>query len=156
MFGILKKLWDKTANTAGKDFGELEYEAGRPLYPIKPYLQQVSPELWRGSWPNIRMLSELRNQGITTIVNFCAERFEPSAIWIPVVDMTAPGLEQLEQFLKIPGPKYCHCEEGIGRTGCFVAGYRVKVQGWWPNAALEEAERFGTLLPDQKAFILSL
>lgn len=144
---------------AGKVFGKAECEVGEPLYPISPYLSQVSPELWRGSWPTVRALAELQKQGVRTRVNLCAERREEGAFQIPIIDNMAPAPEQIEQFLKIvkaSGPVYVHCEQGKGRTGCMVAAYRIKVLGWPNITALREAEAFGLAFPDQKDFIREL
>src|SRR5262249_10616207 len=50
---------------------------------------------------------------------------------IPVQDVSAPTLEQLEQFAKHvdglpPGTKMIvHCEGGTGRTGTFAAAYWI-------------------------------
>lgn len=35
-----------------------------------------------------------------------------------------------------------HCKAGQGRTGTFVAAYRMTVQGWAPADAIAEARSF--------------
>jgi hypothetical protein len=40
-------------------------------------------------------------------------------------------------------PIYIHCELGRDRSGLIVALYRVRCQGWNPEAAYCEMERFG-------------
>ena len=42
-----------------------------------------------------------------------------------------------------------HCQQGKGRTGVAVAPYRMAVKGQSVEAALAEAQRFGTKLPNQ-------
>ena len=51
---------------------------------------------------------------------------------------------------------YVHCEQGIGRTGCVVAAYRVRVQGWTPEAAVDEACAHGLKMPCQQEWIRGL
>ena len=51
-------------------------------------------------------------------------------------------------------PVYVHCEQGIGRTGIAVAVYRMAVEGWKPQRALDEANAHGLQIPVQQAFIL--
>ncbi|MEN1377800.1 tyrosine phosphatase TpbA, partial [Pseudomonas aeruginosa] len=41
------------------------------------------------------------------------------------------------------GPVLMHCKHGNNRTGLFAAMYRIVVQGWDKQAALEEMQRGG-------------
>ena len=168
-------------NDAGKAVGEAEVLVGGPLYPIKAYREQVSPQLWRGSRiDDLAGYARLELDGFRGIVDLRAERSDCDQQWhddrdvpglqclhIPVVDNTAPTVDQVRTFLEWLGdpnhlPAYVHCEAGVGRTGVFVAAYRVVVQGWSPQAALAEmlavAKRQGSPAPDQaqQAFVLSL
>lgn len=148
------------------EFGRLEKLAGRPLYPIHWYLVEVDPgKLWRCSWPkSAEHLAGLKAMGVEVVVNLCDERSQDDAVRaagmepvnIPIVDNTVPTEEQAGQFLAIKKRKAVHCEQGEGRTGCMVAAYRVLVNGWKPEDALAEAERFGLRLDSQKQYILGL
>ena len=46
-----------------------------------------------------------------------------------------------------------HCNAGQGRTGVFVAAYRIRVQHWKLEDALTEAGQRGMTDPDQIAFL---
>jgi protein tyrosine/serine phosphatase len=59
-----------------------------------------------------------------------------------------PKPEQVAQFLKLmrenPDRKvFVHCERGAERTGVMVACYRMSSEGWTPDRALGEMEKFG-------------
>ena len=71
-----------------------------------------------------------------------------------ILDNAAPTSAQLVEFLDYvtnPAhqPAYVHCQQGKGRTGVAVAAYRMAVEGQSVEAALAEAQRFGTKLPNQ-------
>ena len=51
-------------------------------------------------------------------------------------------LRQL-QAAEREGPVLMHCKHGNNRTGLFAAMYRIVVQGWDKQAALEEMQRGG-------------
>jgi len=87
-------------------------------------------------------LDSIRCQGIDAIVNLCGEycdlhEIESSAgfevFFLPVVDETAPQLEEMEAALAwldeavYLGKKVLvHCRHGIGRTGTFVTAYLLR------------------------------
>ena len=174
MFGFLKKFRDQFLNEAGRGIGEVEAELQEPLYPVwHPYRACVDPEkLWRGARPKFVDLCDLAGGGFKTVVDLRAEAGEQASVdsensgienyvWIPVIDNTVPTCNQVDRFIWTVTqskfqPVYVHCEAGIGRTGCFVAAYRVKVQGWTAAAALEEARRYGLGLPCQVEWIQAL
>ena len=151
-----------------KIIGGLEVLRGGPLKPHRNYLKcfDSGHNLWRGSWPSMATIKGLSdNQHVQSIVNLCAERnqdnlvhsFGMMAFNIGVLDETAPSLYKLKQFLQLfHDNSMVHCEAGVGRTGCMVAGYRVLKQGWTPQQALEEAQQFGNLTKEQRQFILNL
>jgi protein tyrosine/serine phosphatase len=51
--------------------------------------------------------------------------------------------EFLSTVTSAPGPVFVHCKEGRDRTGLEVAMYRILVQGWTREAAVEELRAHG-------------
>jgi hypothetical protein len=168
MIDWIKKKLGLAENFAGAALGDCEDLIHRPLYPIHSYFEVVQPGvLARGSWPDVRMLSSLREVGVRTVINLCAERGQDAQVMaakmrpvnIPVVDNTVPTERQLDQFLDTViglGSAFVHCEAGIGRTSCCVAAFRVRVQLWATSEALAEARAHGLRLPCQEDFIRKL
>jgi protein tyrosine phosphatase len=164
-------LLESIESDLAKLVGELEVVVESPLYSIKPYATWVDPsKLMRGSrLDNTKAYQMLKDAGFTAILDLRKERCDAwfgsvgvglRTLWIPILDGDIPTDGQCQSFLRdmqeSDGPIYMHCEAGVGRTGCMVALYRVKVQGWNAQDALKEAESFGTLIPIQTEFILSL
>jgi protein tyrosine phosphatase len=167
---LFSKAKDKVVNETFEEYGEVEDLVNHPLYVINSYWEFVDEgRLIRGAWPSNKDLQFLRSQlGVTTSINLCSERTQDDAVKkvfiipynIGFRDNTAPSKEKVDYFLDIaknmPGVTYVHCEQGKGRTGCMVAAYRVKVQGWTVEQALKEAEAHGLAVPCQQEFILGL
>jgi uncharacterized protein (TIGR01244 family) len=51
--------------------------------------------------------------------------------------------EFLGTVASAPGPVFVHCKEGRDRTGLTIAMYRILVQGWTREAAVEELRAHG-------------
>jgi len=135
---------------------------------------KISDSLFRGAQPRGEGVKELKNLGITTIVDLRGE--DPAKIsWerqqaealgirfvsIPVSGWSPPSNEQVAQFLQIfrdhPKEKvFVHCRFGDDRTGVFVATYRMAFYGWPSEQAMNEMYFFGFngfWHPSMKAFI---
>lgn len=157
----------------GPMVGELELMGIR--FPVTAYQAEVIPgKLWRGSRiDELHGYLMLRTKGIGTIFdlraegvgdgNYGAAQAGLQVVREFVVDNTVPtmaqvndALEQLQETWARGEAAYFHCQAGVGRTGVFVAAVRVKLQGWTPEAALEEAKRYGMVMPSQMSFILGL
>jgi tyrosine-protein phosphatase SIW14 len=135
---------------------------------------KINDSLFRGAQPRDEGVKELKNLGITTIVDLRGE--DPGKIsWerqqaeslgirfvsIPVSGWAPPSNEQVAQFLEIfrDHPKervFVHCRFGDDRTGVFVATYRMAFEGWPAEQAMNEMYFFGfngLWHPSMKAFI---
>ncbi|MEJ2156253.1 MAG: dual specificity protein phosphatase family protein [Desulfobacteraceae bacterium] len=87
-------------------------------------------------------LDEIRRQGISVIVNMCAECYDLAEIEeqagfnvyrLSVADMEAPSLDDLESamvwlenHLATGRKALIHCRYGIGRTGTFALTYLMR------------------------------
>jgi len=122
---------------------------------------KISDSLFRGAQPRQQGIQQLKGLGITTIVDLRGE--DPSrTAWerqqaesagirfvsIPLSGWSPPSNEQVALFLALfrNNPKekvYVHCRYGEDRTGVFVAAYRMAMDGWQPQQALNEMYFFG-------------
>ena len=122
---------------------------------------KIDDSLFRGAQPRQDGIQQLKNLGVTTIVDLRSE--DPArATWerqqaesvgirfvsIPLSGWNPPSNEQVAQFLALfrNNPKekvYVHCRYGEDRTGVFVAAYRMAMDGWQPQQAMNEMYYFG-------------
>ena len=135
---------------------------------------KINDALFRGAQPRTEGLKELKNLGVTTIVDLRGE--DPDRIaWerqqaeslgirfvsIPVSGWSPPTNDQVAAFLVLfrNNPKekvFVHCRFGDDRTGVFVATYRMAYEGWPAQQALNEMYFFGFngfWHPSMKTFI---
>ena len=135
---------------------------------------RINDSLFRGAQPHAEGLKELKNLGITTIVDLRGE--DPDKIsWerqqaeslgirfvsIPVSGWSPPTNDQVAAFLTIfhnnPQERvFVHCRFGDDRTGVFVAAYRMAYDGWPAQQAMNEMYFFGFngfWHPSMKTFI---
>lgn len=122
---------------------------------------KVSGVLYRGAQPQEQSLAQLKNLGITTIVDLRgedrpqrksekqeAESLGLRFVSIPVSGWSPPTNEQVARFLALfreqPEEKvFVHCRFGDDRTGVFVATYRMAIEKWPADRALKEMYYFG-------------
>ena len=118
-----------------------------------PNFHRVSDELCRGGQPDREGMIELRETGVKTVISL---RYLHTDRWLirdlgfayHHIRMWAwhPEKEDIDKFLltmayeKCRGnlPVFLHCLHGSDRTGCMVAAYRVRVQGWSKKDAIKE------------------
>lgn len=128
----------------------------RPVsVPGCPNLWRVSAGLYRGAQPTAEGLAGLRRLGVRTVVNLRAlhsDRDELAAAGAAAAGLGCERInmkpwhaedEDAARFLRIAAdparqPVFVHCRDGADRTGTMCAVYRVVVQGWSRQAALEE------------------
>lgn len=124
-------------------------------------LHRVSDALYRGAQPEAEGFDELRKLGVKTIVNLRlihSDRDELKDAGLKAGDdfnyvhirMEAWDADEDEivEFLKVMAdpanhPVFVHCKHGADRTGTAVATYRVVVEGWTKEAAIDEMRRGG-------------
>ena len=121
---------------------------------------RVTPSLYRGGQPREDGFAELARRGVRTIVNLRRHHDEAAAAArsglayerIPLeaglFGSTAPTDEQVRRFLTLvtdPArqPVFVHCAHGSDRTGTMIALYRIQVEGWTNEEAIEEMQAFG-------------
>lgn len=92
----------------------------------------------------------MKKSGIKTVVNLRAfhsdrDKLKGTNLNYEHINVTAWHLENedIVRFLKIatdanPTPVFVHCQRGADRTGMMCAIYRVAVQGWSKDEAIEE------------------
>ncbi len=124
--------------------------AARVERPGLPNLHQVSPMLYRGAQPTREGLGELRRLGVATVVSLRAfhgerEAVEAAGLGYERISFKVwhPEDEDLRRFLAIVTdpkrqPVFVHCLRGSDRTGTAVAAYRICVEGWSREDAIEE------------------
>ena len=113
-------------------------------------LHQMTPTLYRSALPDSNAAPLLEKLKIGTVINFLPES---DASWLK-----APGIRQVQlayrtnhvddtdvlaalraiQEAQTNGPVLMHCKHGSDRTGLMAAMYRVVVQGWSKEEALNE------------------
>ncbi len=116
---------------------------------------KVSEELYRGAQPSAEGMRQLKKLGIKTIVNlrsFHSDRKEIGDTGLSYEHIYMKTWhaedEEVVRFLKIvtdPNrtPAFVHCQRGADRTGTMCAIYRIAVQGWRKDEAIEEMTKGG-------------
>lgn len=120
------------------------------MTPGIPNFHKVAPTLYRGAQPDVCGFAELDRIGIHTVVNLrrfhsdleMLESYTFGYYEIPI-DTWHVTRDEAVQFLRIATgermiPVFVHCAHGSDRTGTMVALYRICVQGWEKDAAIEE------------------
>lgn len=118
-------------------------------------LFQMSPTLYRSTLPDRNAVPLLEKLKIATVINFLPEA---DSSWL-----STPGISQVQlpyrishvddanvlaalraiQMAESKGAVLIHCKPGSNRTGLMAAMYRVVVQGWSKEDALNEMTQGG-------------
>ncbi len=118
--------------------------------PGVPNLHKVNDGLYRGAQPTAEGLKELEKLGIKTVVNLrsahCDKKIAGGCnldlVSIPMYPWDVDD-EEVAKFLQIVTDENCqpvfvHCQHGADRTGTMCAAYRVIVDGWTKQQAVDE------------------
>lgn len=118
---------------------------------------QMDERFYRGARPKEGDLKALAGMGLKTIIDLTdnSREYEQPAVEaaglryinIPMVDKSAPNMDQINEFLKVvndpeTGKFFVHCAGGRHRTGVVGAVYRFNIDGWKLDQALQEMDRF--------------
>lgn len=116
---------------------------------------QMTPTLYRSALPTPASVPLLQDQGIQTVVSFIKD---DDALWAGRSSLTLVSLPlhadrvsdadvlrvlRALQAAQDRGPVLMHCKHGRNRTGLMAALYRMVIQGWSREAALEEMHQGG-------------
>jgi len=120
---------------------------------------RINPALYRGGQPTEEGFKQLKAMGIQTVIDFRSyhstrrqvEAAGMTPVEIPLkadLGSVPPDDAALKKFFEVvldPArqPVYIHCAFGKDRTGTMAAVYRLEIDGWTPDEALQEMEAFG-------------
>lgn len=120
-----------------------------------PNLYKVSEGLYRGAQPSAEGLRQLEKLGIKTVVNLrfiLSDRgkIKGTGLDYEHINMTTLHVADKDviRFLRIVTnpqrvPIFVHCQRGVERTGTMCAVYRIVVEGWSKEEAIEEMTKGG-------------
>ena len=126
-----------------------------------PNFHEVAPGLYRSAQPTAEGFKEMQKLGIRTVINLRAFHSDDdelkdaglakdsglTLVRIKINTWSAEN-EDVVQFLKLvtdrsKAPILFHCQHGADRTGTMCAVYRMAVQGWSKDDAIQEMTEGG-------------
>lgn len=120
-----------------------------------PNFAKVSETLYRGAQPGKEGFTELKKMGVKTIINlrgYHSDRDLIKGLGFQYIEIPLNAGDTDEKnvikFLKaVANPNngiiFVHCQHGSDRTGMMIAIYRMFVQGWTADEAMQELPSFG-------------
>ncbi len=129
--------------------------AERIELPGLPNLHKVSDDLYRGAQPTAEGMKQLEKLGVKTIINLRSlysdrDEIKDTGLAYEHIVMTPLNVDDKDviRFLRIvtdgrQTPVFVHCQHGADRTGTMCAIYRIAVQGWSKDEAIEEMTKGG-------------
>jgi len=129
--------------------------AERIELPGLPNFHKVSENLYRGAQPTSEGMKQLEKLSIKTVVNLRSihsdrDEMKGTGLSYEHISMTTWNVEDKDviRFLQIVAdntrtPVFVHCQHGADRTGTMCAIYRIVLQGWSKDEAVEEMTKGG-------------
>lgn len=135
-------------------------------------LYQVDEGVFRSEQPDAKAFQDISGLGIKEVLNlreYHSDDDEAKGLPLKLhhikIDTAAITEDQLVEALRYiqnsDGPILVHCWHGSDRTGAVIAAYRVIIQGWSRDAAIDELVNGGygyhaTFYPNVVALIQHL
>jgi hypothetical protein len=148
----------KSPRTADGDAQRIEHSMGRhlPARGIRNF-GEVTPTLYRGGQPSRTGLQTLAQMGIDIVVNTSGRLDDDEGKDVKRLGMKYvvihwhcpfPKDQAFARFLTVvhenPGKKiFVHCRLGEDRTGMMIASYRMAIEDWSAEDAMNEMREFG-------------
>jgi protein tyrosine/serine phosphatase len=152
-------VWSVTVGDVGSPPSTVPVRPAAWATPVStnglPNLHKVSDVLYRSAQPTADGFATVKGMGVKTVVNLRSfhsdkELLGDTGLGYEHITMKAWHAEEKEvvRFLKIVAnqenqPVLVHCQHGADRTGTMCAIYRVAVQGWSKEEALNEMRNGG-------------
>jgi protein tyrosine phosphatase (PTP) superfamily phosphohydrolase (DUF442 family) len=123
--------------------------------PGLPNLNKVNDGLYRGAQPTAEGIKELEKMGVKTIVCLRSDNSDKkimgdSGLALVEIPLNTWDVHDTDivRFLQVATdkkrqPVFVHCQHGADRTGTMCAGYRVVVDGWSKQQAIDEMTKGG-------------
>jgi protein tyrosine/serine phosphatase len=120
-----------------------------------PNLHQITANIYRSAQPTADGMRALKEMGIRTVISFRAYHDDskmlagtgirevriPINTWDVRDNQVVAAMKALKR--EQDGPFLIHCQHGADRTGLMSAMYRIVVQGWDKQRAIEEMTQGG-------------
>ena len=120
---------------------------------------RVNPNFYRGAQPTEEGYKQLKAMGVKTTISFrshhdttkVAKAVGLHPIEMPLkadLESVPPTDDEIKKFFEIVldpllQPCYIHCAFGKDRTGTMAALYRMEIDGWSSDEAMQEMQAFG-------------
>jgi protein tyrosine/serine phosphatase len=120
---------------------------------------RVNTNLYRGAQPTEEGFKHLKSMGVKTVVGLRSNHSTKKAveaaglvsIELPLkadLESVPPTDPEIKKFMDVVldpllQPVYFHCAFGKDRTGTMCAIYRMEMDGWTSDEALQEMDSFG-------------
>jgi protein tyrosine/serine phosphatase len=120
---------------------------------------RLNPSLYRGAQPTDEGFRQLRSMGVKTVICLRSnhstktecEAAGMTSIEMPLkadLECVPPTDAEIKKFFDVVldptrQPCYFHCAFGKDRTGTMAAIYRMEMDGWSSDEALQEMDSFG-------------
>jgi tyrosine-protein phosphatase SIW14 len=147
----------QTVATTTKTSSDAEHPARRITVLGVSNFGEVNSHLYRGGQPKGAGYANLKKMGVDVVVDLRLSGKDTEKKNVTKAGMEyvaipwhcmSPKDKHMARFLGVleenKGKKiFVHCRYGDDRTGMMIAAYRMAVEGWTPEKAKKEMEKFG-------------